>query len=569
MPRRPFPLGLSAAGDPVYIDDRTRTTSVQVIGATGTGKTKFIEALVREDILRGNGVALVDPHGHLFEALVRWCARKGIDRWRKVLVLDPGRTDFLFGFNPLDYRRYAGRGEEPMTLDFIIDAVIRAVQQAWRENDANKTPQLRRCLYDLFCPLAEHGFTLEESLLLIEPGDDGKTYRERLGATSDNLTVARDWRLHNASSPLEMRTLFNSSVGRLFEALKTPLLLNILGQERRNLDFLKLMDERWVVLVNLSSRGRLSESNARFLGALLVNDLFLAARCRDEKTGKAKPFHVYIDEAAEFINEDVAKILTEGRKFGVHLTLAHQDLAQLKREGERVESAVMGAARTKVVFALQHPDDAEVAADLIFTGEYNLEEPKRSLNKPAIVRMARTIFEGGASGTSSTTGSANVSGSSTTAMLNAAGNAGGESRSISEAATDSDGETDSQSWSWQEGLEPIFEDLPTTVHSLEEQIHRAVARIMNQPQRHAFVKMPGKRSVQIRVPVVSDAFATPDFVEAFKRRNGLLPAVAAPIAEIEDDRRSRRARIAEIIRPVSEVVPQPAPVPADSRDNLE
>jgi hypothetical protein len=546
IPKRAFPLGLSAAGTPLYIDDETRTTSMQVIGSTGTGKTKFIEALVREDILRGNGVALIDPHGHLTESVIRWCARKGIDRWRKVLVLDPGRSDFLFGFNPLDYRRYAGRGDEPMTLDFILDAVMRAVQQAWRENEPKNTPQLRRCLYDLFCPLAELNLTLEESLLLIEPGEEGKAYRERLGMTSKNVAVAREWRLHNASSAAEMRALFNSSVGRLFEALKTPLLCNILGQERRNIDFLRLMDERWVVLVNLSSRGRLSADNARFLGALLVNDLFLAARCRDEKTGKAKPFFVYIDECAEFINEDVAKILTEGRKFGVHLTLAHQDLSQLKREGERVEAAVMGAARTKVVFSLQHPDDADVAADLLFTGEYDLEEPKRSLIRPTVVGMARTILAGASHSTSASYGSASTSGLGATVTRNAEGMVVGEASNTSGTEAQSDAMTESDSWGWSEGLEPIYRDLPTQVLSLEEQVHRAVARIMNQPQRHAFVKMPAKRSVQIRVPVVRDAFATEDLVELFKRRNGLREGMAATIEEIERDRALRQARIAEL-----------------------
>jgi hypothetical protein len=277
-----------------------------------------------------------------------------------------------------------------------------------------------------------------------------------------------------------------------------------------------------------------------------VNDLFLAARCRDEKTGKAKPFFVYIDECAEFINEDVAKILTEGRKFGVHLTLAHQDLSQLKREGERVEAAVMGAARTKVVFSLQHPDDADVAADLLFTGEYDLEEPKRSLIRPTVVGMARTILEGASHSTSASYGSASTSGLGATVTRNAEGMVVGEASNTSGTEAQSDTMTDSDSWGWSEGLEPIYRDLPTQVLSLEEQVHRAVARIMNQPQRHAFVKMPAKRSVQIRVPVVRDAFATEDLVELFKQRNGLREGMAATIAEIERDRALRQARIAEL-----------------------
>lgn len=158
------------------------------------------------------------------------------------------------------------------------------------------------------------------------------------------------------------------------------------------------MNEQWVVLVNLSSRGRLSPDNARFLGALLVNDLFLAARCRDEATEKQKPFFVYIDEAAEFINEDVAKILTEGRKFGLHLTLAHQDLAQLKREGAGGGAAVIGRRERRWCSA-SSTRAMPRSPPTSFSPGYDLEEPKRSLNKPTIIQMARTIFEARARGT--------------------------------------------------------------------------------------------------------------------------------------------------------------------------
>ena len=97
MPERPFPLGVDKATRlPIYIDDETRTTSLHIIGAPGTGKTKFIEHLVREDIRRGSGVMLIDPHGHLFMSLCRWCEQIGIERRRKILVLDPSAVDFAF-----------------------------------------------------------------------------------------------------------------------------------------------------------------------------------------------------------------------------------------------------------------------------------------------------------------------------------------------------------------------------------------------------------------------------------------------------------------------------------------
>ena len=337
--------------------------------------------------------------------------------------------------------------------------------------------------------------------------EDGELTRWYLADTTSDPFIAAEWRRFNAQRPADFLAMYESTLNRLFEITKTPLLRNIVGQEKRNLDFLTLMNEGWVVLVNLSSGGRLSPDNSRVLGALLVNDLFLAARCRDEETGKKKPFHVYIDECADFINEDVAKILTEGRKFGLHLTLAHQDLGQLKREGERVYKAVMNSARTKVVFAVQDPEDAEIVADLIFTGEYDMEEPKRILDKPTVVGYVRRVFEGRSESRSTTQSTATSSAPSSTSE---ATDADGEVISTTRtegAPTESDdvwGDRERELLIHAKAWSPSSRCSRARCYSLDEQIHKAIARIMNQPQRHAFVKMPSLRSAQITVPFVKD-----------------------------------------------------------------
>lgn len=556
---------------PVFMDDATRATSLHIVGAPGTGKTKLIENLIRADIRDGKGVCLIDPHGHLFDNIVRWSERVGAETYRKVLILDPSAADFAFSFNPLDFRRYAGADGEGITLDFMLDAVIRAIAQAWRENDPEKTPRLRKCLYALLYPLAERGLTLLETSHILDMTESGELARWYLADTTADPFIAAEWRRFNAQRPADFLAMYESTLNRLFEITKTPLLRNIVGQEKRNLDFLTLMNEGWVVLVNLSSGGRLSPDNARVLGALLVNDLFLAARCRSEETGRRKPFHVYIDECADFINEDVAKILTEGRKFGLHLTLAHQDLGQLKREGERVYKAVMNSARTKVVFAVQDPEDAEIVADLIFTGEYDMEEPKHLLDKPTVIGYVRRIFQGRSESRSTThTMTSATAPASTTQVRNEEGVVASTSRTEG-VPTESDayGETDGETFSYTEGLEPIFKTLPGQLFSLDEQIHKAIARVVNQPQRHAFVKMPSLRSVQITVPFVKEVNVDDYRIARFKRENGLLPAYAAEFAQIHAEQEERGARFSRAVRATRTPAEPTEPVPDNSRDNLE
>ena len=130
-------------------------------------------------------------------------------------------------------------------------------------------------------------------------------------------------------------------------------------------------------MVNLSSGNRISEDNARLLGTLIVNEIFLKAKGRPEDS---RPFYLYIDECARFVNEDIGRILDEGRKFGLHLILAHQHLAQLKKAGEEVYQAVMTDAKTKVIFGGLNTEDARVLAEQVFLGELDLEDPKKILN---------------------------------------------------------------------------------------------------------------------------------------------------------------------------------------------
>ena len=427
-----------------------------------------------------------------------------------------------------------------MSVEFMVAAIFRAIAQAWRENDPEKRPRLRRCLESTLVPLVERKLTLLETEQVLDMSEDGKNIREAFARETYNPAVAVMWRQFNAMRDGDFMEKFESTVNRLFEVWKAPPIRNIIGQNKRNINFLKLMNEGWIVLVNLNGARRLSDDNARMIGALLVNDLFLAARCRDETTGKQHPFHVYIDECAEYINEDV-QILTEGRKFGLHLTLAHQDLAQLREEGDRVYSAVMGAARTKVVFSVQHPDDAEVVADLIFNGEYDLEEPKRSLDKPFVVDQVRSIFHGGAKAALPPARSRSdrslvpqprpchpkasrfkprkppVTHRRPTATRTRRASPGRGSRAC----------------------ESVIEWLHTQHFSLQDQVYRAVAKVRSQPQRHAFVKMPGQRSVQITVPTVKDAYVRDERVKAFVRRNGFLREFAADLVQIRAEQEER------------------------------
>lgn len=159
-------LGTREGGKPVVLPERARATHLQVIGASGTGKTKFLEHLIRQDIVAGNGFCLIDPTGNLYQDLVRWCETKEFLGRKPLVLFDPASHEWTFGFNPLDFEN--GPDED---LSFYVDSMVKACATVWGGEDTNRTPLLKRCLRATFHVLAEKRLTLLEALYLVNPQD--------------------------------------------------------------------------------------------------------------------------------------------------------------------------------------------------------------------------------------------------------------------------------------------------------------------------------------------------------------------------------------------------------------
>jgi hypothetical protein len=561
-------LGTREGGNPVFLSERARATHLQVIGASGTGKTKFLEHLIREDILAGNGLCLIDPTGNLYHDLLRWAETQGLLDRKPILLFDPASPDWTFGFNPLDAD---GRTED---LSFLVDAMVAACAAVWGGEDTNQTPLLKRCLRAVFHALAEQKLTLLEAVYLVNPADP-TGLRRHLTRAIDDFIVREQWEIWNATKPREFQEQFGSTMNRLLEFLAAERIRRILGQREGTIRLRQVMDTGGMLLVNLSSGRALSEANASLLGALLVNDLFLKARGRPKGS---RPFYLYIDECHRFVSEDVGRILDEGRQFGLHLILAHQHLAQLQKAGEAVYGAILTDARTKVVFGGLSPEEAEILADFLYMGEFDLEEAKTSLDKPVTVghevRWFQSESQTETRGESETTGTAVSRSTSMTATTtrgrsasdgwsDAPGGCGidippsftrsgstgtSTSRSVATGTSESRTESESRSWSTSrgetegrsEGLVPILAELPTAVFSLEEQRHKKAAFLRDLRRQEAVVKIPERPSVAFRTARVEPGVANPERVERGKRDAFVRSSFAKPTKAVDALLRARR-----------------------------
>lgn len=507
-------IGTSQAGVPVLMTPRDRATHMHVIGGTGRGKSFFLEWLIRQDISDGNGVCLIDPEGTLYSRLLRWCETHGMDARRQIVLFDPSEAEWSFGFNPL----YFG-GVGPAATTNSVEALIAAIAQAWGGEDQDSMARLSRSLRVVLQTLSEAQLTLVESQYLMRSRDDSGLREFLVGQVQNPMTRVL-WQEILALKPEVYFSQFESTLNRLTKFLFSPVVYNSVGQNERRIDFAALMDEGAVVLVNLARGGGgtgLSAQEAKLFGTLLVNDLLRKALQRSEDS---QPFYVYIDEVAEFVNSDIGEILDRCRKRGVHLTLAHQHLGQLRDAGERIYRSVMTDAVTKVIFGGLTAADARELVEDLYTGHLDLAEPK--VFRPMVTRYVTEWLESHSEtkssglGSSSTTGSAVVDGYSV--------DDDGAEELLSRLASTSmgSGESSFAGTSYTRGTHeakvPVIEWLAGDFRSLEEQIHRSMATLMNQGLRHAVVRLPNRPPVPILTPRVSEAVANDRRVAEFRQR---------------------------------------------------
>lgn len=525
----------------VVLTDEERSRHVHVIGASGTGKSKLIESMIRQDILAGRGLCLIDPHGTLADGIVQWCTSRNLNNQRRIHVIEPGDLSWCAGFNPL---RLDGFTETAVR----VDAMVAACAQVWGGENTSTTPLLKKCLRAVFYTLAVRELTLAEAPLLTSSESD---LRRALITDLPDPVFGAVWRDFDALSRREFFEQFSSTNNRLLEFLSSPVIRRIVGQRENALDLKQVMDNGEIVIVNLASKGTLSADNGRLLGTLLTSELFLQAVRRDEAMARSRPFTLYIDECYDYLTSDVERMLDQTRKFGLHLVLAHQRLGQLRDRSEAIYNGVMAGGQTKIVFGGLTDDDAEILAREVLRTSFNLEQPKHILDKPVVVdevafwrETESDTITWSKSGSTTDSHGYGSSSSLTEGMsdhYNSEGDVSGTASSIGETSGSSESwgrsssETTSEGGSRtrgrSQGEKAVRVMMPTTVFSLEEATHLAIIRLRELPNRAAIVRRRGKRPVRFRTPDIMPGLASDGRIEGFMETT----RTASPYLSVADE----------------------------------
>lgn len=330
----------------IGIAQADRLSHMYVVGKTGVGKSTLLEVLLRQDIVAGRGFALVDPHGDLAERVWAWASDALQDRITYLNAPDPAQP---FGYNPL-HRVHPER--IPLAAAGILETFRKQWPQAW---GVRMEHVLRNALYAL---LERDDASLPDILRLFSD----KKFRKTVARKVENPVVKEFWTTEFENYPARLRAEAVAPIqNKLGALLADPTLFRILAAPVSEVRLRPLMDEGRGLIVNLS-KGQLGEDACMILGGLIVTTLGLAAFSRANiAPEQRRPFFIYADEFQSFTTLSLVNMMSELRKYGAGLVLAHQHLDQLE---PAVRSAVFGNAGSLIIFRVGAEDASPLAQEL-------------------------------------------------------------------------------------------------------------------------------------------------------------------------------------------------------------
>jgi hypothetical protein len=334
---------------PVRIKQGDRRRHMYIIGKSGSGKSEMMKAMVKQDIEAGKGVCVIDPHGDFAQDALSFVPKNRAD---DVIYFSPADTERPMGLNLLEYDE-----KYPEQKTFVINEMLKIFDK----------------LYDLKStggPMFEQ-YMRNAMILVMDDPASGSTLMEIPRVLSDErfrayklskckTQVVKDFWLKEASKAGGEASLANMVpyiTSKLTPFITNDIVRPIIGQQKSAFNVRQAMDEGKILLLDLS-KGKLGDSNASRSGMVLVGQILMAARSRTDRDAKDRTdVYLYLDEFQNFITDSIATILSEARKYGLDLIIAHQYIGQISAKGDTtIRDAIFGNVGTMVAFRIGTED---------------------------------------------------------------------------------------------------------------------------------------------------------------------------------------------------------------------
>ncbi len=360
---------------PIYMTELDRMRHLYIIGQTGTGKSKLMTNTIIQDIQQGNGVCMIDPHGtDIAEVL----GAIPPERYDDIIYFDPSRMERVIGLNMLEYDP-----AKPEQKTFVVNELLSIFEKLYSSSPEGLGPMFQQ-------------YFRNATMLVMEDPESGNTlmdisrvmadaqYRRYKLSKAKNPVVVQFWNeiATKAGGEASLENIIPYIISKTDPITANDYLRPIVGQQHSSFNFRKLMDERKILLVNLS-KGRLGEINANLIGMIIVGKILMAALSRvDDPTRSFPPFYLHIDEFQNVSTPAIASILSEARKYKLSLTVVHQFIAQLDDE---IRDAVFGNVGSLVAFRVG-TEDAQFLEQQ-FAPVFSAKDIMNTPNYNALVRI--------------------------------------------------------------------------------------------------------------------------------------------------------------------------------------
>ncbi len=323
-----------------------RRRHLYIVGKSGVGKSKLLELLIRQDVAYGHGLCLIDPHGDVIDAILDFIPEARIG---DVCLIDPSDSAYPSSFNPL-------ANVDPSFKHQLTQGLIEVMEKQF---GANWTPRLEHVFRFTCLALLDYPHATMRGMISMLTD---RNYRQKVVEYIEDDMVKRFWAIEFADWSEKFDTdAIIPLVNKLGQFLSDPMLRNIFGQKENKISLEDLMQRRQIILINLS-KGRLGEENASFFGSMFITKIKQAGMARAAiPESERHDFYLYVDEFHNLVTETFENLMSEARKYGLCLTMAHQYMGQLI---PRVQAAVLGNVGSAVVFRVGGEDANRLEAEM-------------------------------------------------------------------------------------------------------------------------------------------------------------------------------------------------------------
>ena len=332
-----------ATGQKVEVVVWRRQSGMYVCGVQGSGKSGLLHSLILQDIKQDQAVIVVDPHGDLVDDVVA-CMPE--DKLQKTFVFDIADRDFPYGLNMFSVSKHADESERDIALNFVLHVFSRL----WHDSQGILLDKYLTNIAVVF--LENPTYTIADIPRFLHD----ESFRNQLTRHLRNIFVKVFWEQEfNAMTPSERRREVNALTNRINIFLSNPLVANIVVQNTSTIDFRRAIENREIILIKFSKN---LAKVAAIVGTMLISYIHqVTFSFADTARGERPTFSLFVDEFQNFVTDDFAELFTEGRKFGVRTTIAHQDRKRLF--GANISSSL--TAHTIVSFKPTIDDASELA----------------------------------------------------------------------------------------------------------------------------------------------------------------------------------------------------------------